>query len=100
MTKEQFRKAVKALQNISINFKIDYYFFSAKSFIRGIIINEPDDLSRVKSIIEPETMRNFKVKKSKAWYLGERKDVIYLQLRDELEMDISELEEMQVNNYA
>lgn len=100
MTKEKFISVIRTLQNISVDFKIDYYFFSAKSFIRGIILNKPEELSRVKSIIDPEVMRNFRIKKSKAWYLGEEKDVVYIQLKDKLEMDIPELESMQVNNYA
>lgn len=100
MTKEQLKKAIIALQNISINFKIDYYLFSGKCIIRGFIIHNPDELSKVKSIIDSDIMKNFKVKKSKEWYLGDPKDVIYLQLKDKLEISIEEFEAFHVNNYA
>lgn len=100
MTKEQLKKTIIALQNISIDFKIDYYLFKAKVFIRGIVINNPEDLSRVKSIIEPQILKHFKIKKSKEWYLGDPKDVIYLQLKSKIEITIEEYEHFQVNNYA
>ncbi len=100
MTKEQLKKAIVALQNISINFKVDYFLFTGKCFVRGFIIHNPDDLSKVKSIIDSDIMKKFKVKKSKEWYLGDPKDVIYLQLKEKLEISIEEYEAFQVNNYA
>ena len=100
MNKEQLTKTIVALQNISIDFKIDYYFFTAKCLIRGIIINNPDDLSKVKSILDSSVMKHFKVKKSKEWYLGDRKEVVYLQLKEKIEISINEYETFQVNNYA
>lgn len=100
MTKEQLSKAVKALQNISIDFKIDYFFFTGKCIVRAVVLNNPDDLSKVKSIVDSDIMKNFKVKKSKEWYLGDRKDVIYLQLKDKIEISIEEYEDFHVNNYA
>ncbi|KXK56492.1 MAG: hypothetical protein UZ05_CHB002000156 [Chlorobi bacterium OLB5] len=100
MTKEQLKKAIVALQNISINFKVDYFLFTGKCFVRGFIIHNPDDLSKVKSIIDSDIMKKFKIKKSKEWYLGDPKDVIYLQLKEKLEISIEEYEAFQVNNYA
>jgi len=100
MTKEQLSKAVKALQNISIDFKIDYFFFTGKCIVRAVVLKNPDDLSKVKSIIDSDIMKNFKVKKSKEWYLGDRKDVIYLQLKKKIEISIEEYEDFHVNNYA
>jgi hypothetical protein len=100
MTKEQLSKAVKALQNLSIDFKIDYFFFTGKCIVRAVVLNNPDDLSKVKSILDGEIMKNFKVKKSKQWYLGDQKEVIYLQLKKKIEISIEEYEDFQVNNYA
>ncbi len=100
MTKEQLRKAIVALQNISIDFKVDYVFFMEKCLVRAIIINNPDDLSKVKSILDSDILKNFKTKKSKQWYLGDQKEVIYLQLKKKIELSIEEYEDFQVNNYA
>ena len=100
MTNEQLKKAIVALQNISINFKVDYFLFTGKCQIRGIIIHNPDDLSKVKSILDSDIMKNFKIKKSKEWYLGDNVEVVYLQLKKKLEISIEEYEAFQVNNYA
>jgi hypothetical protein len=100
MTKEQFAKAITSLQNLSIEFKIDYNLYTARCFLRGIVISNPDDLSRVKSILDSDILKHFKFRKSKEWYLGDNKEVIYLQLKNKLEISIAEFEKFQVNNYA
>ena len=100
MTKEQLNKAIVALQNISINFKIDYVFFTGKCIVRGFIIHNPEDLSKVKSILDSDILKNFKIKKSKEWYLGDQVDVTYMQLKEKIEISIAEYEAFQVNNYA
>mgnify|MGYP001174193984 FL=1 len=100
MTKEQLKKAVTALQNISIDFKIDYYFFTGKCLVRAIVLNDPNDLSKVKSILDSDILKFLKNKKSKEWYLGDEHEVIYMQLKDKIEIPISEYELFQVNNYA
>lgn len=100
MTNEQLKKAIVALQNISINFKVDYFIFTGKCQIRGIIIHNPDDLSKVNSILDSDIMKNFKIKKSKEWYLGDNVEVVYLQLKKKIEISIEEYEAFQVNNYA
>ncbi len=100
MTKEQLKKAVTALQNISIDFKIDYFFFTGKCFVRAIILNDPNDLSKVKSILDSDILKHLKNKKSKEWYLGDPHEVVYMQLKDKIEIPISEYELFQVNNYA
>jgi hypothetical protein len=100
MTKEQLSKAITALQNISIDFKIDYYIFTSECYIRALILNNPDDLSKVKSILDRDILKGFRFKKSKEWYLGDRKDVIYMELKDKIELGIPELESYQVNNYT
>ncbi|HMQ78980.1 MAG TPA: hypothetical protein PKE39_06705 [Ignavibacteria bacterium] len=100
MTNEQLKKAIVALQNISINFKIDYFLFSGKCEVRGIIIHNPEDLSKVKSILDADILKNFKIKKSKEWYLGDPVEVTYLQLKKKIVISIEEYESFHVNNYA
>jgi len=100
MTNEQLKKAIVALQNISINFKIDYFLFTGKCEVRGFIIQNPDDLSKVRSILDSDILKNFKIKKSKAWYLGDPVEVVYLQLKKKIEISIEEFEAFHVNNYA
>lgn len=100
MTKEQLTKAVNALKNISIDFSIDYYMNQRDCIVRGIFLNNPDDLSKVKSILDGDILKAFKNKKSKAWYLGDEKEVIFMQLKDKMHMSIKDIEEFQVSNYA
>jgi hypothetical protein len=100
MNKDILLKSLKALQNISVDFKIDYHFFQGKSFIRGIILNDPDQFDKVKSLLGRDVIKNFSVTKSNAWYLGTRRKVIYLKLKNNIELEIPELETLQVNNYA
>lgn len=100
MTHEQLSKAITALQNISIDFKIDYYFFQAKCFIRAFVLHNPDDVSKVKSILDSAILKNFKFTKSKEWYLGDSKEVVYMKLKEEIEISIEDLEKYQVNNYS
>src|SRR5690348_65939 len=100
MTKELLTKAVNALKNISVDFQLDTVITAGKGFVRGLILNNPDDVSNVKSILDSEILKNFKFKKSKAWYLGDRKDVIRMELKDNIELEIPEIEEYQVSNYA
>lgn len=100
MTKEQLTKAITALQNISIDFKIDSHIFTTKCYVRALVLTNPDDLSKVKSILDRDILKNLRFKKSKEWYLGDRKDVIYMELKDEIELGISELQAYQVNNYT
>jgi hypothetical protein len=99
MTKEQFTKAINALRNISVNFKIDYVIFAGKCYMRGIIISD-EDVEKTKNILDKNILKNFKFKKSKQWYLGDEKEAIYMQLKDKIEISIPELEEYQVSNYA
>lgn len=100
MTKELLTKAVNALKNISVDFQLDTVITAGKGFVRGLILNNPDDVSNVKSILDSEILKNFKFKKSKAWYLGDSKEVIRMELKDNIELEIPEIEEYQVSNYA
>ncbi len=100
MNKELLTKAVNALKNISIDFQLDTIITSGKGFVRGIVLNNPDDVSNVKSILDSEILKNFRFKKSKSWYLGDRKEMVLMQLKEPMELNINEIEEYQVSNYA
>ena len=100
MTKEQLTKAINALKNISIDFRIDYHLNQWDVIVRGIFLNNPDDVSKVKSILDADILKGFKFKKSKAWYLGDEKNVIFMQLKDKMHLSIKETEAFQVSSYA
>lgn len=100
MTQEQLTKAVNALKNISIDFTLDYHIFKDGCFVRGIFLNNPDDVSKIKSLLDGDVLKSFKFKKSKSWYLGDEKEVIFMQLKDKIPISIEDLEEFQVSNYA
>ena len=100
MIVEQITKAVNALKNISIDFRIDYFMLKDGCRMRGIFLNNPDDVSKVKSLLDADILRGFRFKKSKAWYLGDEKEVIFMQLKDSINIGVRELEDFQVSNYA
>jgi hypothetical protein len=100
MTKEQLTKTVNALRNISIDFTLDYFVFKGSFIVRGIFINNPDDISKVKSLLESDILKSFKFKNSKSWYLGDEKEVVFMQLKKRIHIDIKDLEALQVDNYA
>jgi hypothetical protein len=100
MTKEQLTKTVNALKNISIDFKIDYYMNQNDCTVRGIFLINPKDVAKVKSILDKEILKNFRFMNSKSWYLGDEKEVLFMQLKKKLQVNIEVLENYQVNNYA
>lgn len=100
MVIELLSKAINALKNISIDFRLDTYVFAGEGIVRGIVLNNPDDVPKVKSILENEILKNFKFKKSKQWYLGDEKLMILMQLKDPMTLSIPEIEQFQVSNYA
>lgn len=100
MTKEQFSKAINALKNITIDFKLDYFMNQNDCTVRGIFINNPSDITKVKSILDGEIIKSFKITNSKSWYLGDEKDVVLMKLKNKIKISIEELENFHVNNYA
>jgi hypothetical protein len=56
------------------------------------------DESKTKNILGAEYSKYFKFKKTLSWYLGDRKDILLLKLKDETEISIADLEKFQVNN--
>jgi len=100
MDKVSLAKAVNALKNISIDFRLESYIFSGEVLIRGFVLNNPDDVPKVKSILDNDILKEFKFKKSKAWYLGDEKPVILMQLKNEIKISIPEIEKFDISNYA
>jgi len=100
MSKDQLIKAVNALKNISIDFTLDYHIFKGTCYVRGFFVNSPDDISKVKSILDNDILKSLKIKKSKAWYLGDEKEVIFMQLKEKLSISIENIESMYISNYA
>ena len=76
------------------------HYCTAECFVRAVILNNPDDLSKVKSILDSDILKNFRIKKSKEWYLGDQKEVVYLQLKEKIEISIADYEKFLVNNYS
>ena len=100
MTKEQLDKTIKALKNLTIDFKMDTYINGGNVFLRGIYINRSDQVSPVKTILDKDILSNFRFRKSYIWYLGEKREVTLMKLKKKMEIPIPELESYQVNNYA
>ena len=99
MDKDQLIKIISDLQNKSVTFKLDTYINAGNSYIRGILLNYNSDVQKVKSIIDRELLKGFKIKKTKLWYLGDEKKAILLKLKKETEIDIPDLEKLGINNY-
>ena len=99
MTKEDFLKLVKTFEEKSFNIKLDTHINLGKCCLRGIIVNNKPK-SEIKDAVENGVLKDFKIKKTYLWYLGEKKKAILLKLKNELVMEIPEVEELQINNYA
>jgi hypothetical protein len=97
MDKSVLDNIVSILIEKSIEFKFDYYFFKGTSILRGILIYNSGE-SGIKDILGTANSKFFKFKKTLTWYLGDRKEIIVLKLKDETEISIPELEKYQVNN--
>lgn len=100
MEKEQLLKIISVFKNNSITFKLDTYINAGKSYIRGILLNHDSDKEKVKSILNSEKLKGFKIKKSKLWYLGDERKAVLLQLKQQVEIGIHELEKLGFNNYS
>lgn len=97
MDKSVLDNIVSQLTENSIEFKFDYYFFKGVSILRGILIYNSGE-SGIKDILGAANSKFFKFKKTLTWYLGDRKEILVLKLKDEIETSIPELENYQVNN--
>jgi len=99
MTKEDLQKIVQSLKEKSFEFKLDTHINVGKSNFRGIFVFNKK-AGEIKDIIGNGLIKEFKVKKSYVWYLGEKKKALLLKPKKELIMEIPEAESFQVNNYA
>jgi hypothetical protein len=100
MEKELLIKAVNALKNISIDFRLESVMFQGEVQIRGIVLGNPDDVSKVKSILDSDFLKKIKFKKNKSWYLGDEKETVLMHLKEQMMMPISEVEKLHISNYA
>lgn len=99
MTKEEFLKIVQSFKEKSVNFKLDTHINFGKCYLRGIIVNDKPK-SEIKNAIENGVLKDFKIEKTYLWYLGEKKKAILLKLKNELIMEIPEMEKLNINHYA
>jgi hypothetical protein len=98
MDKDTFDKLLSSLQERKYTYNFDYYLDRGRSIIRGIFLygKGEDHLKGINRTL----LKNIKPQKTYSWYLGEKKKAVYLKFKDELEMEIPELEAYPVNNYA
>ena len=68
--------------------------------MRGIFIYKPEDENSIKKVLDKSVLDGFKFKKAYSWYLGDRQKTLVLRPKNELELEIPEIEQFQVSNYA
>lgn len=97
MDKHVLDAIISKFKENSIEFNFDYYFSKGISILRGILIYNSDE-SGTKDVLGSEYSKYFKFKKTLSWYLGDRKKIILLSLKDEIEISIPDIEKFQINN--
>jgi hypothetical protein len=100
MNKEILDKIIKTLKEKAFEIKFECHIFAGKSHIRGIYIYNINDKKSIKSLFDKELLKFFKIEISKTWYLGERKDIILLKFKNEIEIAIPEIENYKISNYS
>jgi len=98
MNKENFDKLIKALKAKSYNIKFECHIFAGKLHIRGIYIYNTDNKNTIKSLIDKEILKYIKLQNTLSWYLGERKEIILLQFKEEITLEIPEAESYGISN--
>ncbi len=98
MTKENLDNIIKLLEDKNVNFKLDTHINFGKSFVRGIFIYETE--KSIKNIVGSENMKGMKIFKSYVWYLGEKKKAILLKPKEELILEIPEVEKYGLSSIA
>lgn len=99
MTKENLDKIIQLLEDKKIDFRIDTHINFGKSFFRGIFIYDGKK-GNIKETLGKENLKDFWIKKSYIWYLGEKKKAILLKPKEELIMEIPELEKYEISHIA
>ena len=97
MSLEDLQNIVKTLKDKSFDFKLDTHINAGKSYFRGIFIFDKNE-GDIKNIISSGLLKEFKIKKSYVWYLGDKKKALVLKPKKELIMEIIETESLQVSN--
>ncbi len=100
MDKDLVDKIVDVFNKNSVDFKFDTYINEGKSYLRGIFIYNHRSPDSIKKLLDDQTVKNFKVKKTYNWYHGEKQKSLLLKLKKELELEIPELEKYPVSNYS
>jgi len=100
MTKEIFDNIINTLREKLFEIKFECHIFAGKSHIRGIYVYNAKDKNSVKSLFNRNLLKYFKIENTMTWYLGERKEILLLNFKDEFEIEIPELESYKVINYS
>ncbi len=100
MDKEFVDKIVEVFIKNSVDFKFDTYINEGKSYLRAIFIYNHQSPDNIKKLLDGRILKNFKIEKTYNWYLGEKQSALLLKLKEELELEIPELEKYPVNNYS
>jgi hypothetical protein len=100
MTKEILDKIITVLEESNYEFKLDTHINHDKSYVRGIFVYNPVDKDRIIKVIGKETLKEFKLKKSYLWYLGEKKKTILLKPKEELVLEIPLIESYGISSFA
>jgi hypothetical protein len=100
MTKELIDKIVTVFEEKKIHFKLDTHINHDKSYLRGIIVYNPIDKGRIYEAIGKDNLKEFKIMKTYLWYLGEKKKAILLKLKEELILEIPDVESYEISSIA
>jgi hypothetical protein len=100
MYKETLSKLVNTLKENSIDFKLDTYIHKGKSYLRGIFIYKPESEDGIKRVLDRSMLDYFEFKKAYSWYLGDRVKTLVLRPKEELELEIPDIERYGISNYA
>lgn len=99
MTKENLDKIIQLLEDKKIDFRIDTHINFGKSFFRGIFIYDGKE-GNIKDTLGRENLKDIRMKKSYVWYLGEKQKAILLQPKEELVLEIPEVEKYGISHIA
>ena len=100
MTKELFDKIINTLKSKSFDIKFECNIFAGKTQIRGIYIYNTEDKNSIKKLFDKEILKNIDIQNTLTWYLGERKKIVLLIFKKEIELDIPEVEKLNIINSA
>src|SRR5438105_9671543 len=100
MNKEKLLKALNILKEKGFQYSLEAYILDGKYFIREVLINNSEDKNKVSKLFDREFSKEFSVKDSLTWYLGDRRKIVLLMLKKEIETSIPEFEALQTDSYA